>query len=89
MASYYKRGEYQWEVKIRRKGYPAQSKTFETKSDAQAWALQVESEMQRGSYVVRNEASRTSMKELIERFVREVRRAIIHPRPQGQADDCP
>ena len=72
MASYYKRGEYQWEVKIRRKGYPAQSKTFETKSDAQAWALQVESEMQRGSYVVRNEASRTSMKELIERFVREV-----------------
>jgi hypothetical protein len=27
----------QWEAQIRRKGYPAQRKTFETKADAQAW----------------------------------------------------
>lgn len=72
MASYYKRGEYQWEVKIRRKGYPTQSKTFDTKAEAYAWALQVESDMQRGTYIARNEADRTSMRELIERFIREV-----------------
>lgn len=38
----------QWEAQIRRKGYPAQRKTFETKSDAQAWARMVESEIARG-----------------------------------------
>ena len=56
MASYYKRGEYQWEARIRRKGYPMQARTFDTKAEAHAWALQVEAEMQRGSYIVRNEA---------------------------------
>lgn len=72
MASYYKRGDYQWEARIRRKGYPMQARTFDTKAEAHAWAVQVESEMQRGSYIVRNEADRTTMKELIERFIREV-----------------
>jgi hypothetical protein len=38
MATIRNRGEYQWEAQIRRKGYPAQRKTFETKADAQAWA---------------------------------------------------
>ncbi len=72
MASFYKRGTYQWEARIRRRGYPEQSRTFESKTEAQMWALQVEAEMQRGSYLVRNEADQTTMRALIERFVREV-----------------
>ncbi len=72
MASFYKRGTYQWEARIRRRGYPDQSRTFESKVEAQMWALQVEAEMQRGSFIVRNEAERVSMRDLIERFVREV-----------------
>ncbi|WP_235202537.1 hypothetical protein N027_00890 [Pseudomonas syringae USA007] len=35
----------QWEAQICRKGYPAQRKTFKTKSDAQAWARMIESEI--------------------------------------------
>lgn len=51
MATFRKRGPYQWEAQIRRKGYPAQSKTFNTKAEAEAWANVVESEMTRGVWV--------------------------------------
>ncbi|EPN26696.1 shufflon-specific recombinase, partial [Pseudomonas syringae pv. actinidiae ICMP 19096] len=37
----------QWEAQIRRKGYPDQRKTFETKSDAQAWARMIEHDRKR------------------------------------------
>ncbi|MEO4048068.1 Shufflon-specific DNA recombinase [Pseudomonas sp. CAU 1711] len=72
MATIRNRGEYQWEVQIRRKGYPAQRKTFETKADAQAWARMIESEMDRGVFVSRAEAERTLFSELIDRYIAEV-----------------
>jgi len=50
MASIGKRGSYQWQVKIRRKGYPLQSKTFETEDEAKKWAPMIESEMDRGVF---------------------------------------
>jgi hypothetical protein len=59
MATIRNRGEYPREVQIRRKGYPAQRKTFETKADARAWARMIESEMDRGVFVSRAEAERT------------------------------
>jgi hypothetical protein len=71
MASYYKRGDYQWEARIRRKGYPMQARTFDT-GRGPCLGGAGRGEMQRGSYIVRNEADRTTMKELIERFIREV-----------------
>ncbi len=72
MATIRNRGEYQWEVQIRRKGYPAQRKTFETKADAQAWARMIESEMDRGVFVSRAEAERTLFSELLDRYITEV-----------------
>jgi hypothetical protein len=48
MASFYKRGDYQWEAKVRCTGHPMQSKTFETMADARVWAQQVEAEMRLG-----------------------------------------
>lgn len=72
MATIRNRGEYQWEVQIRRKGYSAQRKTFETKADAQAWARMIESEMDRGVFVSRVEAERTLFSELIDRYITEV-----------------
>jgi len=72
MATIRNRGEYQWEVQIRRKGYPAQRKTFETKADAQAWARMIESEMDRGVFVSRAEAERTLFSDLIDRYITEV-----------------
>ncbi|WP_238474390.1 site-specific integrase [Pseudomonas cavernae] len=72
MATIRNRGEYQWEAQIRRKGYPAQRKTFETKADAQAWARMIESEIDRGIFVSRVEAERTAFYELIDRYISEV-----------------
>ena len=48
MATIRKRGAYQWETQIRKRGFPSQTKTFNTKAEADAWAKMVESEMARG-----------------------------------------
>ena len=72
MATIRNRGEYQWEAQIRRKGYPAQRKTFESKSDAQAWARMIESEIDRGIFVSRVEAERTAFHQLIDRYISEI-----------------
>ena len=57
---------------IRRKGWPEQSKTFDTKSDAEQWARLVESEMDRGIFVQRTESEQTTLKDLLDRYSREV-----------------
>jgi len=72
MATIINRGPYQWQGKVRRKGHPAQSKTFETKSDAEAWARSIEHEMDRGVFVSRTEAENTTLRECLERYAREV-----------------
>ena len=61
-----------WQVKVRRRGYPPQSGTFNTKSKAEAWARQTESEMDRGIFVSRAEAENTTLAEAMERYAREV-----------------
>jgi hypothetical protein len=48
MASISKRGPHQFQVQIRRKGYPAKQLTFESRREAEAWATTIESEMHRG-----------------------------------------
>lgn len=45
MATIQKRGKSQWQAKVRRKGYTAQSKTFERRIDAEQWARDIENEM--------------------------------------------
>lgn len=37
MATIRKRGDFQWEVRVRRKGRPTQCNTFELKTDAEHW----------------------------------------------------
>ncbi len=48
MASITKRGSYQFQAQVRRKGHSVQTRTFETKWEAEAWATVVEFEMHRG-----------------------------------------
>ena len=45
---------------IRKKGHPSQTRTFRTKRDAERWARQVESEMDRGVFVQRTESEQTT-----------------------------
>lgn len=61
-----------WRVQIRRRGFPHQFKSFRSKADAVAWAREVESEMDRGRFVSRAEAERTTVTELLDRYLREV-----------------
>jgi integrase len=72
MATLRKRGPYQWEAQVRRRGWPAQSKTFESKAEAEAWAQMIESEMARGVWLDRSEAENTTLRELLDRYQKEV-----------------
>jgi rubrerythrin len=72
MASIYRRGPYQWQVLIRRKGYPTQAKVFETKAEAEAWSKTTESEMVRGVFVSRKEAENTTLAEALDRYLKEI-----------------
>ncbi len=72
MASFRKRGSYQWQAQIRKRGYPLQTRTFDTRAEAETWARAIEVEMDRGSFVSRTEAESTTLKELLERYLEEV-----------------
>ncbi|MDR3453335.1 MAG: site-specific integrase [Rhodoferax sp.] len=72
MAFIRKRGPFQFQVTVRRRGYPEQTRTFIERRDAETWALQIESEMTRGVFVSRVEAERTTLRELIERYIEDV-----------------
>ena len=45
MATFRKRGNLQWEARIRKRGYPMTCKTFDTKAEAKQWAKGVETEI--------------------------------------------
>ena len=47
MASIRKRNN-RWEVRVRRSGYPTQTKTFTYKSSAQTWAREAELALEQG-----------------------------------------
>lgn len=72
MASIINRGPFQYQAIIRRKGYPSVTKTFEHKRDAEDWSKVTEAEMVRGVFVSRTEAERTTLGELLERYLAEV-----------------
>ena len=63
MASIRKRGPHQWQARIY-KGGKASSRTFETKTKAEAWARQTEADMDRGVWQDRTEAEKTTLAEL-------------------------
>lgn len=72
MATITKRGDLQWQAKVRRKGYPQQSKTFDTRADAEKWARAIEGEMDRGRFVSSAEAESTTFTEALDRYEREI-----------------
>ena len=61
-----------FKVQIRKAGIPAITKTCKTKTDAQKWARLIESEMDRGIFIDRQEADRVTVAELIDRYIQEV-----------------
>ena len=84
MASFIQRrgvgGQRVWQAQIRRRGHPVQIRTFDRKAEAEAWARQLEGEMDRGVFVSRVEAEGTTLAELLARYQRE-----ITPQKRGAA----
>lgn len=69
MATIREKAQGQWQVQIRRKGWPFQSATFRTRKEAQAWARKTESEMDRGLFVDQTAARETTLADLIRAYI--------------------
>ena len=70
MASFKQRGKY-WQARVRRRGWPEETKSFKTKNEAEAWARDVESKMDRGVFVSLSDAERLTFSDLVSRFKTE------------------
>lgn len=71
-----------WQARIRRKGYPAVEKSFSSRQDAEKWARQAESEMDRGTFVDRREAEQNTFADILLRYKKEVT-----PLKKGSAEE--
>jgi len=72
MATIRKRGEYQWQAIIKRTGFPLTSKTFKLRSEANAWAHLVESQMEQRVWKRSRVAEWTLISDLIAQYRRDV-----------------
>lgn len=72
MATITKRGDLQWQVKVRVKGHPAQSRTFTLRSDAERWGKETEIAIERGLFFDRSVGERTTLSSLVERYREDV-----------------
>ena len=61
-----------YQVQVRRMGYPTRSKCFTALRDAEAWARQIENELDRGLYLDRTEADKQTLGSILDRYLREV-----------------
>lgn len=62
-------GKISYRVKIRIRGFPSQSATFERKTDAKNWAAQTESAIREGRYFKNTAAKKYTVGDLIARYL--------------------
>lgn len=67
-----KEGQTTFRVKVRLKGYPAQSATFERLTDARKWAQQTEAAIREGRHFKTSEAKKHTLGEAIDRYLQSV-----------------
>jgi integrase len=82
MATITKRTQGSWQAKVRRKGYPAQCRTFTNRSDAVRWATALEAELARGVFADARAAERMTVREALSQF-----RSEVVPLRRGQSSD--
>ncbi|MDN7178557.1 hypothetical protein M0D69_11095 [Caballeronia sp. SEWSISQ10-4 2] len=78
MAYINQRGAY-WRAEIRRRGYKPTYRTFDTKQQAQQWARRIEGDIDSGVHVDRTESERTTLREALERYRRDILPEKRHP----------
>ena len=88
MASILKRpgpkGKTVWQAQVRKKGYPAQIKTFDRKTDAQKWAKKTEHQMEAGLWKDSKEASQITLAQALDRYLDSV---TPRKRPKTQTSE--
>lgn len=74
-------GSTSYRVKVRLRGFPAQTATFARKTDAKDWAKQTEIAIKDGKYFKSAEAKRHTFQELVDRYLEyvELRNPKRHP----------
>lgn len=72
MATFKQRESGWWQAVIRRKGHAQESKTFPSRADAEKWARDIESKMDKGVFVSMAEAESTTLDDALDRYKREV-----------------
>ncbi|WP_394808037.1 tyrosine-type recombinase/integrase [Nitrosomonas sp.] len=77
-------GKTSYRVKIRLKGHPGQSATFERLTDAKKWSQQTESAIREGRHFKTTEAKRHTLTELIDRYCQDVLPAKKSAKDQAQ-----
>jgi integrase len=65
-------GEISYRVKVRLKGYPAQSATFQRLTDAKKWAQQTEAAIREGRHFKTAEAKKHTLADLVDRYIKDV-----------------
>lgn len=65
-------GAVSFRVKVRVKGFPAQSATFARRTDAKIWAQQTESAIREGRHFKTVEAKRRTLADVVDRYVATV-----------------
>ncbi len=65
-------GKKKFRVRVRLKGYPAQSATFGRVTDARRWAAKIETDLREGRYFRYSEAKRHTVAEMIDRYSADV-----------------
>lgn len=71
MATFRKKGPHQWHAQIKRKGWPQQTRTFNTQANAKKWATVIEQEMDTGVFVSRSEAEATPFANALELYAKK------------------
>ena len=66
-----KKGD-RWKAVVRRKGFGTQTQTFGRKKDAEAWARSIDTKIDSGALLVSSEVKRTTVAELIDRYISEI-----------------
>ena len=65
-------GKIHYHVQVRLKGYPAQTASFDRKTDAKRWANQIESAIRDGRHFKTAESKRHTLSDLVERYKRDI-----------------
>ena len=71
-----------WQARVRRQGHPDETRSFLTHKEAARWARTVESGIDHGSFISPTQAKKTTLGDLIQRYIVEVL-----PSMKGATDD--